>query len=464
MTKRLIGIDINQKTLRLAILSQEQGILSIVSVAESARSESADVGIWLRQCLDDEFHLGDRLASCMSGASAFVRRLSFPFSDNKKISAALPFELSSQLPIALDDYTIATQPPIREDDETCVLAAAAKTSLLVEELSSFDSAGVPLHFMDLAPHAYVAGLKDFLADGILICALENGTTVALVQSGEVFDYRLLSLEVQLPAKERARIIHREAAALGRASRVLDTKIHLMGAMVTSELTSALRDLHEEVEVLAIDINGKIVESPFLPAVALALRAAETNKAKAFNFRQGDLALKGEWAGLRKAMVIAACLAGLTFLTTLCSMGINYFSKQQKVTQLEEQMVQIYKETFPNSTTVIDVPLQMKSAIRQLQEDVGIIDLDRPSALLLLQTLSTIPKSISVDIDEFTMEREEVRISGRTRTFEEVSRMAESLRKSPHFVKVEVSESKMGLDGKQINYRMRLTLSGKGAAS
>jgi hypothetical protein len=43
-------------------------------------------------------------------------------------------------------------------------------------------------------------------------------------------------------------------------------------------------------------------------------------------------------------------------------------------------------------------------------------------------------------------------------------MAESLRKSSHFENVEVSESKMDLDGKQVNYRMRLTLSGKGAAS
>ena len=464
MTKRLIGIDINQQTLRLAILTQEQGSLSIVSVFESARSESGDAYTWLRQCLNDEFHLGDRLATCMSGASAFVRRLSFPFNDNKKINAALPFELSSQLPVALDDYTTATQPPIRKNDETSILAAAVKTSQLVEELSPFDSAGIPLHVLDLAPHAYVAGLKDFLADGILVCAVEHGTSVALVQSGEVLDYRLLSLDAQLPVEEQARIIHREAAALGRASRVHDTKLQLMGALATTELTAALGNLHDQVELLAIDINGQIVESPFLPAVALALRAAEANKAKAFNFRQKEFALKGEWAGLRKAMVIAACLAGLTLFTMACSMGVNYYDKHQQVAQLEKQMVQIYKETFPNSTTVVDVTLQMKSAIRQLQEDVGIIDLDRPSALLLLQTLSMSPASISVDIDEFTMERDEVRISGRTNTFEEVSRMAESLRKSSHFENVEVSESKMDLDGKQVNYRMRLTLSGKGAAS
>ena len=43
-------------------------------------------------------------------------------------------------------------------------------------------------------------------------------------------------------------------------------------------------------------------------------------------------------------------------------------------------------------------------------------------------------------------------------------MAETFRHSPYFEKVEVSESKMGLDGKQVSYRLRMTVSGKGGAS
>jgi general secretion pathway protein L len=132
--------------------------------------------------------------------------------------------------------------------------------------------------------------------------------------------------------------------------------------------------------------------------------------------------------------------------------------------LDQPIVALYKETFPKATTIVDVPLQMKSAIRQLQEDVGIIDLDQPSSLQLLRILSDLPESISVDVDEFTLERNEMRISGRTSTFEAVNRMAETFRKSGYFEKVEVAESKMDLAGKQVSYRMRITLTGKGASS
>jgi general secretion pathway protein L len=150
------------------------------------------------------------------------------------------------------------------------------------------------------------------------------------------------------------------------------------------------------------------------------------------------------------------------MTLAASMGLQYYDKRQQSNRLEQQMETLYKRTFPEATTVVDVPLQMESAILQLQEDVGIIGLDRPSALHLLQTISDLPEAISADVDEFTLERNEVRISGRTSTFEAVNRIAERFRQSPSFENVEVAESKMDLAGKQVSFRMRLTISGKGA--
>ena len=129
--------------------------------------------------------------------------------------------------------------------------------------------------------------------------------------------------------------------------------------------------------------------------------------------------------------------------------------------LDQQMTGLYQKIFPRAATMVDVPMQMKSAIRQLQEDSGIIGSEQLPALQLLRTLSELPKSLSVDVDEVTMERNEVRISGRATTFEEVNRMAETFRHSPHFGKVEVAESKMDLDGKRVSYRLRMILSGSG---
>ncbi|NOR50462.1 MAG: hypothetical protein GQ530_05480 [Desulfuromonadales bacterium] len=468
MTKRLIGIDIGRETLRVAVLSRDQGI---ISVREIIQEEAADPMARLQNYLHGDFHLGDRLAACLPGGTAFVRRLTFPFSDRRKIMAALPFELASQLPVALDDYTVVAQPPVKNDDGAVIVAAAVKTSQIAETLEPFDWQGIPLHILDLAPHAYVAGLKGFLADGLLVCAMEQGASLALVSSGEVVDYRQLPLGVEMSVDDQARALHREAVTLGQAQQQDGMTLQLMGPLATAELVAALSSLRDpveslsnRVELLAIEINGQIIEAPMLPAVALALRAAETGKAQAFNLRQGAFTLKGEWGSLRKTLVAAACLAALTLVVTIATMSLNYYDKQQQVDMLGQQMVTLYKQTFPQATTVVDVPLQMKSAIRQLQEEVGVTGLDRPSPLQLLQTLSGLPESFGADVDEFTMERSEMRISGRAGTFEAVNGIAENLRQSPHFEKVEVVESKMDLVGKQVSYRMRMTLSEKGASS
>ena len=464
MTKRLIGIDLGQKAVRLAVLTREHGTISVASATEITHEETENQVASLQDYLTSDFHLGDRLAACLPGGAAFVRRLTFPFSERRKVIAALPFELASQLPVALDDYTTSMQPPANTSDGVVVVAAAVKTTQLAETLEPFDALGLPLHILDLAPHAYVAGLKDYLADGILVCAMEEGASLALISSGEILDYRQLPLDAEVPIVDQARAIHRQATALGRTQSLDGMVLQLMGPLATQELVAELCTLRDQVELLSIDIDGQIIEAPLLPAVALALRAADTGKGQVFNLRQGVFALKGEWGGLRKALVMAACLAGLTLLMVAANMGLNYYDKQHQADILEQRIVALYKETFPQSTTVVDVPLQMKSAIRQLQEDVGIVGLDQPSSLHLLRILSDLPESLSVDVDEVIMERNEVRISGRTITFEAVNRMAETFRKSPYFEKVEVVESKMDLAGKQVSYRMRMILSGKGAST
>lgn len=464
MTKRFIGIDIGQQTMRLAVLTRDQGTLTVVSVLACPCAETTDQVTKLRDSLGDDFHLGDRLAACLPCGAALVRRLTFPFHDRRKIAAAFSFELASQLPVTLDDYTTVMQPPVRHDKGATVVAAAVKTALLEETLAPFDALGLPLHILDLAPHAYVAGLKEFLVDGILVFAMEQGTSLTLIRAGEILDYRQLPFGLETPVADQAQAIHREATLLARAQQLGGMSLQLMGPLASPEMLTVLNGLRDGVEILSIDLNGQTIEASFLPAVALALRAADTSKAQAFNLRQGAFVLKSEWIGLRKNLVLAACLAGLALITLVVSMGLRYYDKQHQVQLLEKQMAALYQKSFPKAATVVDVPMQMKSAIRQLQEDVGIIGSDQFSALQLLQMLSEMPKSLSVDVDEVIMERNEVRIMGRTSTFEEVNRMAETFRHSPYFEKVEVAESKMGLDGKQVSYRLRVILSGKGGTS
>ena len=55
MAKRLIGIDIDRKILRLAVLSRDQGALSLVLVMEILHEEVAGQVARLRDFVDGDF-------------------------------------------------------------------------------------------------------------------------------------------------------------------------------------------------------------------------------------------------------------------------------------------------------------------------------------------------------------------------------------------------------------------------
>ena len=307
-------------------------------------------------------------------------------------------------------------------------------------------------------------MKDFLDDGVLVCCMEQEASLALIRSGQLLDHRHLPFSSDAPAAEAARTIHREAKALGRTQQATGTGLQLMGPSATPELLAELNKHPEQVTLLSLELGGELIEAKFLPAVALALRAEQGHKASSFNLRQGSFALQGEGSSLRKPLLIAACLAGLILGVVSTTMGLRYLDKQQQANQLQAEMVAIFQKTFPKATTVVDVPLQFQSALRQLQEEGGIIGHDRPSALQLLRVLSDLPQGLDYDVDEMILERNELRISGQTSSFETVNRMAEQYRQAACFEKVEVTEAKMALDGNQVSYRMRLLLHGKGTSS
>ena len=203
MTKRLIGIDLDRDTLRLAVLSREQGRLSVLSLTESPISGLAGQVTQLNNELGGSYQLGDRLATCLAGQAAFVRELTFPFSDRRKIAAALHYELAAQLPIDLDDYAIVNQPPIHDGETTRVLTAAFKNNQLREFIEPFDSRNIPLQTLDLEPYAYVVGMQDLLVSGVLVCCREEGISLALIEDGSVRDYRHLPLQANMPVTEVA---------------------------------------------------------------------------------------------------------------------------------------------------------------------------------------------------------------------------------------------------------------------
>jgi general secretion pathway protein L len=203
-----------------------------------------------------------------------------------------------------------------------------------------------------------------------------------------------------------------------------------------------------------------VDREFLPAVALARRATITERGNSFNFRRGPFAPKSEWLALKRGLFFATALLVLSGLALGTAAWLNYSGKASRAEALNQEMIRIYRETFPGEPTVVDVPLQMRGKISEMQKKNALYGADSSrSALSVLREISErLPQDLVVDIRELNYTPEAVMFEGSTASFDAVNRLAKALEQSPTFGPPQIVDSKMSLDGSRVDFRLNLTFS------
>jgi len=455
MAKRYFGLDIGPLHAYLAVLDFNGGELSNVQLLESHRQDLAAQLAELTENLSGDFKIGDRVAAALPAKSAYIRQLDFPFSESKKIQSALPFSLSSQIPVAVDECLTASLPlQQRQKGPVTVTAAAVPIVAIQEILDQTENCGMPLHVLDLAPFALFSGLGDQLTEGILLVASSNETTLSVVREGKLLEYRLLPQQL---SDRNLTWLDRELAKLAFKSALPKPVIYCVGDAVTPSVMQYLLDQDYQVKELTMAIAGQQIPMKFMLAAALAFRAGMNKGIKSFNLRRGSFALRGEWQKLKKSLWGTAIVAILALGILATSAGLKYKSQAEQIDRLQNEIVQIFRETFPNTTTIVDVPLQMRSAINELREKSSLVGDVEPGVLTVLKKLSEQVKNIAIQVDEFNYNPAEVRVSGNTTSFEAVNQLAEQLTASSFFTKVQVADAQMALRGNKINFRLILTL-------
>ena len=119
-----------------------------------------------------------------------------------------------------------------------------------------------------------------------------------------------------------------------------------------------------------------------------------------------------------------------------------------------------KETFPGETAIVDVPLQMRGKINELQKKIKLYGADSSrSALSVLREISErLPQDLVVDIRELNYTPETVVFEGSTASFDAVNRLSKALEQSPTFGIPQIADSKMSLDGSRVDFRLNLPFS------
>ncbi len=451
MAKRFIGIDIDKTRVRVAILEAERGTTTLSAVAERPYAGAEELLPAIRELLGAPPAIGDRLATALPAGSAFVRWLQFPFAESRKLAAALPLELGSQLPVSLDDFVIESLPPQPAGDLFRVPAVAVRKSAVAELTAVFDLDGLPLHIVDLAPFAHLAGFGADFRDGLLIHLGESATTLTLVRAGEPRDLRLL------PGPPPGLVPLQQAIAALRSTAGENLPLLLIGPGATTELLAGLRQAGATLAQAPTGGDGQPLAAELLPALALARRAAR-ERDRLFNFRRGPFALKSEWMALKRRLVAAAILLAVAVGAAGATAWLNYADRAGRAAALNRQLLDIFHQTFPGEPVVVEVPLQMASKLKTVEARLGVIGSSgSQSPLAVLRELSRLtPTDIRVDINDFNFSADGLRLEGTSDDFAAVTRLARELGTSPLFSKVQIADSKASLAGNQIEFRLAIS--------
>ncbi len=463
MSSLFVGVDISGNCLRVAVLDMGQEPVQVQSLSRNSFSCEEELVAFLRKLFTEDFPRPRKVVAAFPARKGFFRRLAFPFADSRKIASALPYELGSHLPVDLEDCLTSFQKPsAAPDGHYLVSAAAVPVTSLEAVLAPFEQAAVPLHVLDMAPFAYAPGLKSGLRESLLVCCNEEEVTVALVEDGNVSDYRLWPCIGEQKPGEILAFIQSQSLFYKNRSGGENLPLCLIGSQVEPELIGALKNHgHRVVAEPLPKLGGASPATDFIPAILLALGAYASKSQASFNFRQGPLALKNDWSSLKKQLYVSGSLAVLAIVALITSLTLNYITRAGTLSRLDKQIQSTYRETFPGSKMVSEVSLHMQSHLRELEKKGALFRIvKRSSTLEVLKDISERLQGIpDLDLRTYYYDPGVVRLEGTTTSFEAVNRMSGDLKQSEMFEDIEIAEAKMSLDGRHVNFRIRVALKG-----
>ena len=454
MSRTYIGIDIDKSQLRAVALTDPGSGAQKINLAQREIADD-DIASTIETLLESWGVGNARIATAIQASALLTRRIAFPFSDSKKIGAALPLELGTRLPVEIDDYSVFAQPTAVMADKHATIGLAVPTSLLTSTLEPFDTAQLPLRHLAVAPFAYGDGLSQLPQDCILLTIRQDVFQLLLLREGKPFSHRIVMREPGQDAEATASRLHRDIVSLQKAAGLNELPLIMIGSPLNDELPQALMQGYPNTLPLDETIGEATISAEFLPALALANLARSGRNT--LNLRQGKFAYRGSLLPFRKQLIAAAMLIVLTSVGLIGGAWFSYARKAAAVDQLQIQIEQIYRQTFPQSAeTPKDVLLHMTSRLNELRNKNRLLGgADNPPLSILEAVTRVLPADSTIAIREFIYDRNGVSLAGRAPSFDAVDQLAAKLDQRNLFADTRISDAKMTLDGKEVEFRVEL---------
>lgn len=477
MADTLFCLDIHKDTIAAVLVDRSTRVSRVTGCG------FADLNI---QAFDDAIVEIKRDTGFVSGPSLITfgaelfsfKNLTLPFSDKKKISQVLPFELAELSPIdvsgQLVDFLVAKSDPQKAE----IVAAMLSRDYLGEHLSLLQAGGInpdTIGISGLSTAVKIAA--DEPQNFLLIDFGSTWATLFVVIDQKICLIRSLACksdDIGQAIIDDTFILHAQQTML--ASQLLDLRrpnyrVFITGAAMQAQssmtdLSNGLggvpisKYLQSTLPFVKVDPEVQRSYRPELMGRVLALALKGSKSGDEFDFRKDEFKKQKTITEYRNLLVKAAIPATIVVVLLAIFLGHGYTKLVARQTELRDQITAIFKETLPEVTRIVNPVQQLRVINNEIKAtyrpggDGG----DMYTVVELLAELSArIPTAYSVKLVRLVADSDSLRLRGVTGDFNTVDNVQKELEKSNYFREVVISSANQAPRGDKVNFELRLTL-------
>jgi len=487
MPSYVIGLDLGRKSVRATVLKgslrgyEIEDFLSLdpENDEESGQPTVTTIAAAARKVLETIDRPQATVVTAVSAVTVSSWVVDMPFSDPKRIAQTIRFEVENYVPWDLDEVALDYRIAALSDDGARVLTAMVpwdRLERLVEELheQGIDPRNIAVDAEVLArlapPSAETVAVLDVGSSRTLVC---------VTQGGSCQWFRALDRQLPPPPEQAPGLLEEQTKEQDPTvvAWLADVRASLLAAQrggcptIDKVLLTGSSGRHPGLcRALADDLgveahNLVLPPSPINPesaprpepghavCYALALRGFGRKGNQELELRQGELAYKAD-SRLYGRLALAGIAAAI--LIVLTGLGLHL----QKVHQLRAQIADVKSELVDSVQTAFpQVPASVlvspESAISVMNEQVNEVQqrinhLEGPAMtpLVALKELSAVvPTEVPIDVDEYLVNPEMIRIRGTTDSFGSVDSIEAAISSHIHFKGAQKSDVNKARDGK-----------------
>jgi general secretion pathway protein L len=508
LLKNVLGLDIGSHSLKAVEIRQSLRSFEVVAMRTLPQADDETPLSELIGRFIELNHLSSEHVVCaLPGIRLSSRRLRFPFNDNKKIAAAIPFEVEEDLPLEIDDCLIDWEKIYSDRASAHIIATIApraEVSRLTEPLIEANCAPHTLEAEGLVLANLVA-LFDLPGTRMLVDLGHSKTTFCVLVDGRAIAARSIPIagrdltaaiaadggfaperaetvkcESGLPeggAKARG-VIDRIAREINRTLSSTEEMLAHLGSGPIAELTlfggsaqligieAALAErtgipaqrlgLPREGHGERLSADGPPLA--FAPTLALALRGTAQARTR-MNFLKEEFAVRIDLSRYRKDFGWTAWLGGIALILGIANFATGTLLEMRQAEAVEATVDRMYSEAFPDAPETDNPIAALRTAVKQSNERADFLGV-YPGNLSALDILSEISRHIPQDLDivfeDVSIDRQTVRMKCYVKKFESVDRLGVELAKFPPFARAQVGSIEN--DAKRGGKRFTVTIS------